>query len=115
MSSFISDSLFSSASAAVMTLSSQPESSLARRMFCPPRPMACDSLSSSTATSMLCLSSSTTIETTSAGANRINAGVVAADSDFGAQTRISGCTQNVNEALSHFLHFNLEKLDQELG
>ena len=48
--------------ARVMTLSSQPVSSLARRMFWPPRPMACDSLSSATAISMLCDSSSTTME-----------------------------------------------------
>ena len=34
-----------------MTLSSQPVSSLARRMFCPPRPMAWESFSSSTAMS----------------------------------------------------------------
>ena len=51
-----------------MTFSSQPVSSLARRMFWPPRPMACDSFSSVTAMSMECESSSTTIDTTSAGA-----------------------------------------------
>ena len=67
MSSRISASLFSSASLSVMTFRSQPVSSLARRMFCPPRPIAWDSLSSSTAISMLCESSSTTIDTTSAG------------------------------------------------
>ena len=50
-----------------MTLRSQPVSWLARRMFWPPRPMACDSLSSATAISMLCESSSTTIDSTSAG------------------------------------------------
>jgi hypothetical protein len=51
-----------------MTLSFQPVSSLARRMFWPPRPIACDSLSSATAMSIECDSSSTTIELTSAGA-----------------------------------------------
>ena len=55
-------SLFASASDSVMTFSSQPVSWLARRMFWPPRPMACDSLSSATAMSMLCESSSTTID-----------------------------------------------------
>src|SRR5205807_242251 len=45
----------------------QPLSWLARRMFWPPRPIACDSLSSATAMSMLCASSSTTIDMTSAG------------------------------------------------
>ena len=62
-----SDSLLASASDSVMTFSSQPVSWLARRMFWPPRPMACESFSSATAISMLCESSSTTIDCTSAG------------------------------------------------
>ena len=66
-SSFASVSLFASASDSVMTFRSQPVSWLARRMFWPPRPMACDSFSSATAISMLCESSSTTIDITSAG------------------------------------------------
>jgi len=61
-------SLFASACDSLITFNSQPVSSLARRMFCPPRPMACDSLSSETAMSMECESSSTTMEVTSAGA-----------------------------------------------
>jgi len=67
-SSRCSDSLFSSAACSLMMLSFQPVSSLASRMFWPPRPMACDSFSSATAMSMLWASSSTTIELTSAGA-----------------------------------------------
>ncbi len=67
-SSRCSDSLFSSAACSLMMLSFQPVSSLARRMFWPPRPIACDSFSSATAMSMLWASSSTTIELTSAGA-----------------------------------------------
>ena len=63
-----SDSLFASACDSLMTFSSQPVSSLARRMFCPPRPIAWESLSSDTAMSMECESSSTTIDVTSAGA-----------------------------------------------
>src|SRR5499427_6358589 len=65
--SFASVSLLASASDSVMTFRSQPVSWLARRMFWPPRPMACDSLSSATAMSMECESSSTTIDSTSAG------------------------------------------------
>ena len=60
-------SLLASASDSVMIFSSQPVSWLARRMFWPPRPIACESLSSATAMSMLCDSSSTTIDITSAG------------------------------------------------
>ena len=45
-------SLFASAWDSLMTFSSQPVSSLARRMFWPPRPMAWESLSSDTAMSM---------------------------------------------------------------
>jgi hypothetical protein len=62
-----SDSLFASASDSFITLRSQPVSWLASRMFWPPRPMACESFSSDTAMSMLCESSSTTIDDTSAG------------------------------------------------
>src|SRR5204863_487806 len=51
----------------VITSRSQPVSWLARRMFWPPRPMACESFSSETAMSMLCESSSTTMDITSAG------------------------------------------------
>ncbi len=51
-----------------MMLRIQPVSSLASFTFWPPRPMACARLSSDTAMSMLCVSSSTTIEATSAGA-----------------------------------------------
>ena len=53
---------------AVMTLSCQPVSLLARRTFWPPRPIACESLSSATAMSIECFSSSTMIDCTSAGA-----------------------------------------------
>ena len=62
-----SRSLFSAASASVMTLICQPVSSLASRTFCPPRPMACESWCSGTATSAVRVSSSSTIDTTSAG------------------------------------------------
>ncbi len=51
-----------------MTFNSQPVSSLASRMFWPPRPIACDSLSSETAMSIEWESSSTMMEVTSAGA-----------------------------------------------
>ena len=66
-SSFCSASLFSVAACSDITLRRQPVSSLARRTFCPPRPMACDSRSSVTAMSIECASSSTTIDVTSAG------------------------------------------------
>src|ERR1700722_20136462 len=61
-------SLFASACDSLITLSSQPVSSEARRIFWPPRPIACESFSSDTAISIECESSSTTIEVTSAGA-----------------------------------------------
>ena len=53
---------------AVITLSCQPVRRLARRTFWPPRPIACASLSSATARSIECFSSSTMIDCTSAGA-----------------------------------------------
>ena len=56
----------------VMTFRSQPVSWLARRMFWPPRPMAWDSLSSATAMSMLCASSSTTIDMHFRGRHRVD-------------------------------------------
>jgi hypothetical protein len=56
------------ASSRLITLMFQPVSWLARRTFCPPRPIACARLSSATATSMVVVSSSTTIDSTSAGA-----------------------------------------------
>src|SRR5207248_555390 len=59
-SSLDSVSLLTSASDSVITFRSHPVSWLARRMFWPPRPMACESFSSETAMSMLCESSSTT-------------------------------------------------------
>src|SRR5690242_6416636 len=52
----------------VITLSCQPVSLLARRTFWPPRPIAWDSLSSATAMSIECFSSSMMIDCTSAGA-----------------------------------------------
>src|SRR6266436_2840776 len=66
-SSLASVSLLASASDSVITFRSHPVSWLARRMFWPPRPMACESFSSDTAMSMLCESSSTTMDMTSAG------------------------------------------------
>ncbi len=63
----LSASLFSCACSSVITLSSQPVSWLASRTFCPPRPIAWESCSSCTATSIDRESSSTTMETTSAG------------------------------------------------
>ena len=138
-----------------MTLSSQPVSSLARRMFWPPRPMACDSFSSVTAMSMECESSSTTIDSTSAGAialmtncagvvvvrndvdalagdlvrhrlharaahadagaDRIDAAVVALHRDLGAHARVARRAEDLDQALADFRHFELEQLDQELG
>ena len=67
MTSPASASCFSIASSVLMTLIVQPVRSDARRTFWPPRPMACARLSSATATSMVLLSSSTTIDSTSAG------------------------------------------------
>ena len=63
-----SSSLLRSASSTVRTFNSQPPSSLARRTFWPPRPMAWERFDSSTAMSMDWRSSSTTIAATSAGA-----------------------------------------------
>ena len=60
---------FFSDSSWVIRLSVQPVSSEARRTFCPLRPIAIARFSSSTTTSMLCFSSSTTMEVTSAGAS----------------------------------------------
>ena len=54
-------------SATVITLSSQPVNWLAKRIFWPLRPMAIAKLPSSTAISIVPLSSSTIIEATSAG------------------------------------------------
>jgi hypothetical protein len=149
-----SDSLLASASDSVITFSSQPVSWLARRMFWPPRPMACDSFSSDTAMSMLCESSSTTIEMhlgrrhrvddelrrvlvegddvdalagdlvgdrlharpahADAGADRIDARLVAAHGDLGAHAGVARGAQDLDQALPHFRHLELEQLDQEL-
>ena len=51
-----------------MIFSDQPQRSLARRTFWPPRPIACARFSSVTAISIECVSSSRMIEATSAGA-----------------------------------------------
>ena len=59
---------FFSDSSCVMRFSVQPVSSEASRTFWPLRPIAIARFSSSTTTSMLCFSSSTTMELTSAGA-----------------------------------------------
>src|SRR5258705_395719 len=64
-----SSSFFLFDSASVMRLIVQPVSSEARRTFWPLRPIAMARFSSSTTTSMACLSSSTRIEDTSAGAS----------------------------------------------
>jgi len=59
----------SSASASLRTSSFQPESREARRTFCPFLPMASESWSSGTITSMACSSSSMMIFDTLAGAS----------------------------------------------
>src|SRR4030088_913132 len=154
-SSLASVSLFTSASDSVITFRSHPVSWLARRMFWPPRPMACDSFSSDTAMSMLCESSSTTMDMTSAGdmalitncaglstygmmstrlardlvghrlharaahadagADRIDARVVALHRDLGAHARITRRAQYLDEALPDLRDLQLEQLDEELG
>ena len=59
---------FSLNSSVVITFNVQPVNCVAKRTFWPLRPIACAKLASSTAISIACLSSSTTIELTSAGA-----------------------------------------------
>ena len=148
-------SLFASACDSLITFSSQPVSSLARRMFWPPRPIACESLSSDTAMSIECESSSTTIEVTSAGAmalmtncaafssngndvdalagdlvrdrlharaahadagaDRIDARIVAAHGDLGAHARHRGPPPRMLiRPWPDLGHLELEQLDQEL-
>ena len=63
-----SASLFACTWSAVITFSCQPVRRLARRTFWPPLPMAWARRSSATARSIECLSSSTMIDCTSAGA-----------------------------------------------
>ncbi len=63
-----SASSFSAASSSVMMFRDQPHKSLASRTFWPPRPIACARFSSVTAMSIAWVSSSKTIEATSAGA-----------------------------------------------
>src|SRR5262249_17348063 len=50
-----------------------------------------------------------------ARANRVNPRVVAANGDLGANTRVASRTENLNQSLPDFGHFQLEQLDQELG
>ena len=49
-----------------------------------------------------------------AGADRIDARIVAADRDLGACARIACGTEDVDQALAHLRHLELEQLDQEL-
>ncbi len=65
----VSAAVLSADSSAVMMLICQPVNSDARRTFWPPRPIAIARFSSSTTTSIACVSSSTTIDDTLAGAN----------------------------------------------
>ena len=96
---------------------------LARRMFCPPRPMACDSLSSATAISMLCESSSTTIDSTSAGDMELMtncAGVVVVRDDVDAlagdlvRHRLHARTAHADAGADR-IDARLEALHRDLG
>ncbi len=49
-----------------------------------------------------------------AGADRVDARVMAHDRHLGAGTRIAGRALDLDEALAHFRHFQLEQLDEEL-
>ena len=48
-----------------------------------------------------------------AGADRIDARVVALHRDLGAHARVAGRAQDLDQALADFRHFELEQLDQE--
>ena len=49
-----------------------------------------------------------------AGADRIDARVVALHGDLGAHARIAGRAEDLDESLADFRHLELEELDQEL-
>src|SRR5581483_5807218 len=48
-----------------------------------------------------------------AGTDRINPRIVTADSDLGTHPRIAGGPENLDQALPHLGHFELEELDQK--
>ena len=88
-----SSSFFFCDSSSVIRLMVQPVSSEASRTFWPLRPMAMARFSSSTTTSMLCLSSSTRILETSAGARApiTNCAVSSDQSTISTRSPASSC------------------------
>ena len=52
---------------------------------------------------------------TDAGADRIDARLEALHGNLGAHARIARGAQNLDQALAHFGHFELEEFDQEFA
>jgi hypothetical protein len=110
----------------VITLSSQPVSCEASRMFCPPRPIACDSCSScrvvaprddvdALAGEFIGDRLHARAAHADAGADRIDTRFIGAHRDLGARSRIAGRTQNIDQPLADLRHLEGEQLDQQLG